>query len=335
MQLSFLILILSILLLFSAFFSASEAALIALNKIRVRHMVENKKRGASRIYGLIQQMDKVIATVLVGNNIVNTVIASITTLVCTHIFGDGKGLIVGAFLASIVLIIFCELTPKIIATNHPEGVAFLFRHLVSFFIKVFRPITHLLTAISNGLIKFFGGNPHHRSPLVTEEEIKIMIQIGKEEGFYGDNERKMLERIFHFDEIEVRDVMTPLSRVTAVPIDIGQDELENALLEEGHNRIPVFKNSKDNVVGIIYVRDLLYLFKNNSLIKLEDLLSVPYFVSEKHKASELLKEFQKRKIQIGIVQNAQQKAVGIVTLEDLIEEIVGEIDEIDTRAKRE
>ena len=193
---------------------------------------------------------------------------------------------------------------------------------------MFRPIVYVLTAISNGLIRLLGGNPHHRSPLATEEEIKMMIDIGKEQGYYGDDERKMLERIFHFDEIEVRDVMTPLEKMTAVPVDVDEEELERVLLEEGHNRIPVYKDTKANIIGVLYVRDLLYLFKNSSLISLSDLLSAPYFVPPHQKVAELLKEFQRRKLQIAIVQDTKTlRATGLVTLEDLFEEIVGEIEE--------
>ncbi len=329
---SALILILCVLLIFSAFFSASEAALIALNKIRLRHMMEQKKRGSQRVYGLISRMDRLIATILVGNNLVNTGIAAIATYIFTKIFGAGNGLLISTFLTTVVLVIFGELTPKIIATNHPEGLSFFFRHFISFFILIFGPVTRLLTWISNGIIKLFGGNPHYRSPLVTEEEIKMMIQIGKEEGFYGDNERKMLERIFHFDEINVREVMTPLAKVAAVSIDENQAELERVLLEEGHNRIPVYQGDKANIVGILYVRDMIYLFKNSTLIQLNDLLSAPYFVPPTQKVAELLKEFQKRKIQIAIVKDPKtEKAVGLVTLEDLLEEIVGEIEEIDSK----
>jgi len=323
------LIVLCVLVLFSAFFSASEAALIAINKIRLRHLVEQKKRGAQRVYELISRMDKLIATILIGNTLVNTAIAAIATLIFTHFFGEGRGLLIGTVVVTVILVIFGELTPKILATNHPEGMAFLVRHLVSFFIFIFSPIAHLLTLISNGFIRLVGGNPHYRSPLVTEEEIKMMITIGKEEGFYGDNERKMLERIFHFDEIEVRDVMTALDRMTLVAIDMAAAEIEKVLLEEGHNRIPVYKDTKSNVVGIIYVRDLLYLFKDGSLIHLSDLISVPYFVPPHMKVAELLKEFQKRKIQIAIVRDMKTlKTVGLVTLEDLLEEIVGEIEEI-------
>ena len=141
----------------------------------------------------------------------------------------------------------------------------------------------------------------------------------------------MLERIFHFDEIEVRDVMTPLDQMTAVSVDEKDSDIERILLEEGHNRIPVYKDTRANIVGIIYVRDLLYLFKNSSLIRLGDLISAPFFVPPHQKVAELLKEFQKRKIQIAIVRDTKtERAVGLVTLEDLIEEIVGEIEEKDT-----
>ncbi|MBI2095154.1 MAG: DUF21 domain-containing protein [Candidatus Omnitrophica bacterium] len=327
LPISGLLVVLLVLVCFSAFFSASEAALIALNKVRLRHMLENKKRGAGRVYGLVSRMDKLIATILVGNNLVNTAIAAIGTLIFTHWFGERAGVIIGTIVISVILILFAELTPKILATNHPEGVAFTVRHAVSFFIRLFGPLAYVLTLASNGFIRLIGGNPHARSPLVTEEEIKMMIHIGKEEGFYGDNERKMLERIFHFDEIEVRDVMTPMAKVTAVPIDVGEEELEKVILEEGHNRIPVYHLTRDNVIGILYVRDLLYLFKNRMLIHLRDLLSAPFFVPPDRRVAELLKEFQRQKIQIAIVRDVSQRAVGLVTLEDLLEEIVGEIEE--------
>src|SRR3989344_3468201 len=258
---SFLI-ILVVLFVFSAFFSASEAALIALNKIRLRHLMEQKRRGAKRIYGLVSRMDRLIATLLIGNNLVNTAIAVIATVIFTQIFPPGKALIVATIVITVLLVIFGDLVPKVFATNHPEGVAFFVRHVVSFLIFIFSPITHVLTMISSGVIRLMGGNPHYRSPLVTEEEIKMMIQIGKEEGFYGDNERKMLERIFHFDEIEVRDVMTPLGQVAGVEVGMNQEEMERTFLEEGHNRIPVYQGVKPNIVGVVYVRDLLYLFKN-------------------------------------------------------------------------
>ncbi len=323
-----LVLVLIILFAFSAFFSASEAALIALNKVRLRHMIEKKRRGAQRIYRILSRMDKLIATILVGNNLVNTAIATISTIVLVKFFGEEHGLLFATLIITVVLVVFGELIPKIYATNHPEGVAFFARHLISFMIYVMTPITNVLTWISSNVIRLMGGNPHQRSPLVTEEEIKMMVQIGKEEGYYGDSERKMLERIFHFDEINAYEVMTPLAQIAAVEIGMEEAEIERVFLEEGHNRIPVYEKDKSNIIGIVYVRDLLYLFKHSELIRLGDLMSPPYFVPPFQKVSELLKEFLKKKIQIAIVRDpASSKAVGLVTLEDLLEEIVGEIEE--------
>jgi CBS domain containing-hemolysin-like protein len=266
----------------------------------------------------------------VGNNLVNTAIAAISTVLIARIFGEQNALVYGTLFITLFIVLFCELAPKTIATNHPERVAFFVRHMVTLLIFLLQPIANLMTFCSNAVIRLFGGNPHHRSPLVTEEEIKMMITIGREEGFYGDQERKMLEKIFHFDEIIVRDVMTPLDKVICVPLDIAQEELERVLLEEGHNRIPVYDGSRDHIVGILYVRDILYLMKNSSLIRLGDLISAPYIVPGNKKANDLLKEFQARKIQIAIVRDEKtQKATGLVTLEDLIEEIVGELEEIE------
>lgn len=320
------------LLSLSAFFSASEAALISLNKVRLRHAVEKKRRGAARVYRLVSRMDRLIGTILVGNNLVNAGIAALSTLVLGELFGDqGTGALVATFASTAVLVVFGDFLPKVMATTHPERTSFVFRHLIDIFMFVFAPITNLLSKVSNLFIRLFGGNPQARSPILTEEEMKMMITIGKEEGFYGEGERKMLERIFHFDDTEVRDVMTPLEDMTSVPLGIDEEELERVLLEEGHNRIPVFEGAKDNIVGILYVRDLLYLFKQSTLIHMKDLMSAPYFVPPTMKTADLLREFQRRKLQIAIVRDAAGKAMGLVTLEDLIEEIVGEIDEIDSK----
>ena len=178
---STLLIILVTLLVFSAFFSATETALIAINKVRLRHLLEKKKPGAKRIYGILSRMDKLIATILVGNSLVNTAIATISTTILARYFGEGAGLVYSTLIITVIIVVVGELIPKVFASNHPEGVAFLSRHLISFLIFILTPVTNVLTWISSSVIRIFGGNPHHRSPLVTEEEIKMMVQIGKEE----------------------------------------------------------------------------------------------------------------------------------------------------------
>lgn len=325
---SFLLACILIFLMFlSALFSATEAAFLAINKIRLRHMRDKKVRGAEHVHRLSHKMEEVITTVLVCNNMANTAIAAIGAVIFIGWFGPQWGVFFSTVVVTIVLLVFCETTPKIFATRHPELVAFSIRHLVTFLIVIFKPLVWISNKISSFVINL-GGKARKRTPIVTEEEIKLMIRLGKEEGFYTDTEIKMLERIFHFDEIDVFEVMTPFDKMISIDIHFDEDALANTLMEKGHNRIPVYDKDPQNIVGILHVHDLLYLFKNQQLIHVQDLLSAPYFVQPDKKVNVLLKEFQAKKIQIAIVRSKNNKVMGLVTLEDLIEEIVGEIEEV-------
>ncbi|MFT5208046.1 MAG: putative hemolysin [Candidatus Omnitrophota bacterium] len=324
----FLLILLFILFILSAIFSGAEAAYISINKIRLRHMREQKKKGAEHIWRLVLRMEEVITTILVCNNLVNTAIAAIVAILFVDMFGPHWGILLSTVAVTLTLLIFCETTPKIYATHNSESVSFGFRHIISFLIVLFNPLVRICNRISAFLIRLCGVKPSKRAPLVTEEEIKLMIRIGKDEGYYGDDERKMLERIFQFDEIDVYDVMTSFDGMVSVDAGIDDDDLANILMEKGHNRIPVYKENKQNIIGILYVHDLLYLIKNNDLIKIQDLLSAPYYVPPDKKVSVLLKEFQTKKIQIALVRAKTGKILGLVTLTDLLEEIVGEIEEV-------
>lgn len=326
-----LVMILAVLVILSAFFSATEAAFIALNKVRLRHLREKKARGSERVYGLVSHLDELITAILIGNNLVNTGIASISTVLFVTILGPKWGVLFSTIVVTTALIIFCETTPKIFATNHSEFVAFGMRHPASFLVRISLPLVGVSTWISRALIRLFGGTPRFRQPIVSEEEIKLMIRIGKEEGYYGDTERKMLEKIFHFDEVKIFDVMTPFDKMVSIDVEMSESVLADLLMEKGHNRIPVYEKDPQNIIGILYVRDLLYLIKNAELINIRDLLSTPYCVPPDKNANLLLREFQARKIQIAIVKSKEGGVLGLVTLEDLIEEIVGEIEEITPR----
>jgi putative hemolysin len=166
-----------------------------------------------------------------------------------------------------------------------------------------------------------------RSPLITEEELRLMIEVGKEEGVLTDEERKMLHRIFEFGDIKIKDVMIPREKIVAVDINSASEEVLDMFAEEGHARLPVYRGTIDDIVGIIYARDLLYILRDKTLFVLHDLVHEPYYVSANLRVNELLRRFQIEKIQIAIVVDENRKTLGIVTLEDLIEEIVGEIEE--------
>ena len=316
-----------ILVLLSFFFSASETAIIALSKIRLKHMLIQGIKRAQSIQRLVTKLDKFIAAILIGNNFVNIAISAIVTAICVPIFGYRLGIVIATFTTAFFVLVLCEITPKILATKHTEKIALLISPLMEIFIKIFHPVILLFIGISNFILKMLRIAPAKRSPLITEEELRLMIEVGKEEGVLSDEERKMLHRIFEFGDTKVGDVMMPKEKIIAVNINTSPDELLNIFVEQGHARLPVYKDSIDNIVGIIYARDLLYILRDKGLFVLQDLIHGAYFVPYTLRVNELLRKFQSDKMQIAIVVDEHKKTLGLVTLEDLIEEIVGEIEE--------
>ena len=322
-----LILILGVLTLFSAFFSASETALIALSRIRLRHYVQKKIKKANIVQEVVTHLDRLIATILVGNNFVNTAISTIGAFIIISFLGPKWGVLVSTVVVTVFLLIFCEITPKIFATKYTEKVCFAVGRPMKWLIGFLSPMVNIVTKLSNWLIKIFGGQPPTRSPLITEEEIRMMIEIGKEEGVLGDEERKMLHRIFEFGDTKVSEVMMPKDEMVAVDLKATAEQLLELVTEEGHSRFPVYEGDKSNIKGVIYARDLLHIWRNDLLIIVPDLVHPAYFVDQDKRVKDLLREFQQKHIQIAIVTDKEQKALGLVTLEDLIEEIVGEIED--------
>lgn len=316
-----------VLALLSFFLSASETSIIGLSRIRLRHMVERKIKHAQSIQRLIVKLDKFVVGILVGNNFVNIAISAIVTAVCVLYFGYKWGIIIATLVTGLFIVVLCEITPKILAIKHTERVALFIAPLMELFIKVLNPIIAIFTGASDLIIKMLGIKAAKRSPLITEEELRLMIEMGKEEGFLSDEEGKMLHRIFEFGDIKVSDVMVPKDKMTAVNINFTSEELVNIFVEQGHARLPVYSGTVDNIVGIIYARDLLYILRDKGLFLLQDLLHKPYFVAPNIRVSELLRKFQADKVQMAVVSDKQNKALGLVTLEDLTEEIVGEIKE--------
>jgi putative hemolysin len=192
---------------------------------------------------------------------------------------------------------------------------------------IFKPFIVFFIGISNFILKIFRVGVAKRSPLISVEELKTMIEMGQEEGILSEEERKMLHRIFEFGDTKLTDVMIPKDKIIAVSINTNSDDLLNIFVEEGHARLPVYSGSKDNIVGIIYARDLLYILREKGLFLLQDLLHGVCFVTGATLVSEMLRKFQAEKLQIAIVVDKNKLALGLVTLEDLLEEIVGEIEE--------
>jgi len=319
--------IIAVLTVFSAFFSASETALMILSRIRLRHMISSGVRNSRIIYGLISNIDSLIATILVGNNCVNTAISVLVTIFFIFLFGNTFFVaLLSTLVASGLVLLFGEILPKTFSIRAPERVAIEVSPFMKTLVVIMTPITRFFIGISNAIMAVFGVSPKKHSPLLTEEEIRLMIEAGKEEGLFGEEQRNMLHRIFEFGTTRVKDVMILKDKIIGVDITATPEQLLNVMAEEGHSRIIVYKdNNIDNIVGLIYVRDVLHVLRNAELIKIADLVSSAYFVTPDERVNDLLKNFQKTDVQLAIVRDASGKTLGMVTIEDLLEEIVGEI----------
>jgi len=325
-----ILLVLLILALASFFFSAAETSIISLSRIRLRHMLTRGIKRAQSVQRLIIQLDKFIVAILTGNNFVNIAISAIVTALCVLIFSYKWGVVIATLISAFFIVIICEITPKILAIKHTERIALFIAPIMETFIRIFKPCLAIFMWASNVIVKLMRIKPSKRFPLITEEELRLMIEMGKEEGFLSDEETKLLHRIFEFGDINVGDVMVPKEKMVSINKNSTPEELLNIFVEEGHARLPVYSDTIDNIVGIIYARDLLYILRDKGLFLLPDLLHQAYYVSPTLKVNELLKKFQAQKIQIAIVVDKHNKTLGLVTLEDLVEEIIGEIEEVQT-----
>jgi putative hemolysin len=323
--------ILLVLMAISFFFSMSETALIALSKIKLRHMLAKGVKGAQTVQRLLNKMDKIIAAILLGNNFVNMTISAITTVIFVRLFGQRLGLVAATLISVSVVVIFCEVVPKILATKRTERIALLVAPIMEIVLRIFNPVIESFIKVSNAVFHLMRIQTPKRSPLITEEEFRLLIEVGKEEGVLSEEERKFLHRIFEFGDIKIKDVMIPKEKIISVDIASSADQVLDIFAEEGHARLPVYSGSPDNIVGVLYARDILYLLRDKSLFILKDLVQKVYFVSPDTSVTDVLRKFQAEKIQIAVAVDENNKAAGVVTLEDLIEEIVGEIEEEHSR----
>ena len=322
-----LLLLIGLLLAFSALISLTETALIGLSKIRLKHLVERGVKNAKEVENLVTHLDHVIISLVVANNFVNTAISCLGTALFVAWIGAQWGVVAATFAMGTVILLIGEITPKALSIRYAEQVALKTAPFLRHFSRILDPISRPFTLFSRQILRLLKVELTPRSPLVTEEELRLMIEVGREEGVLGEKERMMLHRIFEFGDLRVKDVMVPREQMTVVHEGASHDEVLTVLTEEGHSRIPVYRDSIDRIVGIIHAQEILHIWREGWLIVLQDLIHPPFEVPPEKRVMELLQEFQKRRVQIAIVVDPQGRALGLATLEDLIEEIVGEIRE--------
>jgi gliding motility-associated protein GldE len=313
--------LLALLILLSGFFSGSEIALFSTNRVKIRKLAEEGDRNAKVLEELLSRPNRLLTAILVGNNLVNIGAAAIATSLAIQFFGSkGVGLATGVM--TLLVLIFGEITPKGVATRNSERISLLVARPIAMLVKLLYPVVKVLVFITKPIVTAFGGKSN--IPFVTEEEIKMLVEVGEKEGIIEKEEKEMIKGIFEFGETTAKEVMVPRIDMKCISADATLDDGIKLALETGHSRFPVFEESVDNIIGILYTKDILrYLDKRK--LKLRQITRPAYYVPETKKLDELLEEMQEKKTQIAIVVDEYGGTAGLVTLEDIIEEIVGEI----------
>ncbi len=317
-----------VLVALSAFFSGSETALTSVNKIRLKSLEENGDKKAARTLRVAENYERMISTVLIGNNIVNIASASLATVIFTVLLGADKGAAVSTVVMTIVVLIFGEVLPKNYAKNNADSLAMVVSGPISFLMTVFKPLSAALSALSGLMSRLTGGEDD--KPSVTEEELKYIVESIEEEGVLEENESDLVQSALEFDEIEVQEIVTPRVDMVTLDVEDSWEEILELAKTSKVSRIPVYEGSIDNIIGLVHVRDILEDEISNSEHDIHSLLSQCLFVHKTMNLSGLLEKLRKEKMPLAIVTDDYGGTMGLVTIEDVVEELVGEIwDEYD------
>lgn len=311
-----------VLILCSAFFSASETALSSVNKIRLKHMAENGSRAAQRTLNILDRYDKALTTILIGNNIVNIACSSIATILAISLVGEKYGSLVSTIATTVIVLIFGEVMPKSIAKDFAEPVAMFTSAVISFLMIIFTPFSALFILLKRGVSKLL-----HSSDTVsmTEEELKVMIDEIEDEGVLEQQESNLVRSALEFDEITVDEIITP--RVRIIAVEIGEDtaSVRQKFLQEEYSRMPVYERTLDNIIGIITEKEFFKQYEKGADFTIRSIMQETLYLPQMQKLSEVFRTMQKQKCHMSVVLDQHGGTLGIVTMEDILEELVGEI----------
>ncbi|RAU18348.1 magnesium/cobalt efflux protein [Nitrincola tibetensis] len=323
---SLLILLLCLIFL-SAFFSSSETSMMALNRYRLRHLVKQKHRGACQASQLLERPDRLIGVILIGNNFVNILASAIATIIAVRLWGDA-GIAIATGLLTLIILIFAEVTPKTIAAIHPERIAFPAAFILRPLLKIMYPVVWIINTITNGLMRMLRINMNGQgSDHLSTEELRTLVNEAG--ALLPKRNQSMLLGVLELEAVTVNDIMIPRNEVEGIDLDESLDTILTQLSKTQHTRLPIFHGDINQVVGLLHMRNLAQLIQKGEVTK-EAILAVardPYFVPESTPLQTQLLNFQKESRRIGIVVDEYGDVEGIVTLEDILEEIVGELSE--------
>ena len=317
------IVLIVVLIALSAFFSASETAISSVNRIRLKGMAENGSRGAARALKILKKYDKALTTILIGNNIVNIATSSISTILCIQLVGEKYGSLVSTVAVTLVVLIFGEILPKSIAKDHAEGTCIGVSAVIAFLMLIFTPFSSFFIVLKKVMSHLF----HKKTSVsVTEEELIAIIDEIEDEGVLEEQESDLVRSALQFDEITADEIITPRVRIVAVDVNDSAEEVREKFLSEQYSRMPVFEKNLDNIVGIINEKDFITAYaKKGAELSVRELIQDTIYVPSMQRISEVLRLMQKKKCHMSVVLDQHGGTLGIVTMEDLLEELVGEI----------
>ena len=324
------LLIIIVALVLAALAASAETSLTSISRVRLRQLVEQKVPQAILIDRLHKDPNSYLSTILIVNTVAIIVASSAATLLALHLYQQQAPEWLVSLVLSLVVLVFCEITPKTLSLQRSERVALRMARLVGAATFVMRPIVYLLTALTRLILLMIGQRRQVRGPFVTEEELKLLVSVGEEEGVIEEEEREMIHGIFEMGDMRVREVMVPRTDLVAIEVNQPIERAVDLVTKHGHTRIPLYEGSLDHIIGVLYAKDLLRAIVRGEPKALRDIARKPYFTPESNLVQDVLRDLRKNRVHMAIVVDEYGGTAGLVTIEDIIEEIVGPIqDEYD------
>ncbi len=322
------LLILCLLLAASAFFSSAETALSTVNRIRIRTLAEEGNKRAITLTKIIDDSGKMLSVILIGNNVVNLSASSLATILATKLLGSaGAGIATG--ILTLLILVFGEISPKTMATIYAESISLTYAPLIYGLMKLLTPVVFIVNLLTTGFLKLLRVDTKKKDEAYTESELRVIMDASHEEGIIENEEHQMINNVFDFDESCAKDIMVPRIDMAFIDVNATYEELIETFKKDMFTRLPVYEDTTDNVIGIMNVKDLI-LHNRKDSFSIRDIMREAYYTYEFKKTSELFIEMKNNSVPMAIVLDEYGATAGLVTLEDLIEEIVGEIrDEYD------
>ncbi len=316
--------LLLVLLIMSAFFTASETAFLSLNKIKLRFTLDENRKGADKVRKLLDNRDKLRNVIVVADNTVNIGAAVLAASIAIRYF-EGKGPGIAIVSLTLGVLIFGEIIPITIAESYPEQIAFGVAGIMEKLIWILNPLIIFLSFISKLIIRIFGIKVNTRHPFITEEELRTMVDLGHREGVLEEDEKRMLQNVFQFGDSQVKDIMVPRTDIVAIDVQATYDEILDLFKKEQYSRMPVYQNTLDNIIGILHVKDIFFFDDHKENFNIEKSIRKPYYTYENKRIAELFEDMRKKRLQMIVVADEYGGTAGIITMQDMVEEIFGDI----------